>query len=322
MINSLGDFLAWLGGADKAILAKVPMERVRFVGMAVTLLTTAGIAVASMIFALHDAVNVPLLPSVFLGLLWGIVILNLDRFLVVSMGSTRDRGRLASIVIPRLLLALLLSTVIATPIVLRIFASDINAQLLTMQHDGFNKADTGILAQLQALSDLRAHSASSEAAWLVLLVLFIIIGILPVAVKLLINLGPLTVYEKVAKSEEEILIDRIRLERITRRRNAERESEARINIEDDLRKKEEDLGKQANEYVAREMAKILDAALQEWSNQVRARLNTGGAAGTEGQPAKSAPHTSAEGPPAKSAPPATNVRVDEGYLMPDEDNLL
>lgn len=308
MTKRVGDYLAWLGGGDKAILEKIPQERARFAQMAGALLTTASFAVVSMVFALYNGVKVPLLPSIFFGLLWGIVILNLDRFLVLSMGTTRDRGRLALIALPRLLLALVLSLVIATPLVLRIFASDINAQLVTMQHEGFNKADTGILAQLQALSELSAHSSSTEAARLVLLTLFTLIGILPVVAKFLLNLGPLTLYETVAKLEEEKIIDRARIERTANRRNEERMSETRINVEDDMRKREEDLGKHANEYVASEMAKILDVALQEWSDQVRARLASSSESGIESQPTK-------------GASPSASVQVNPDFLPPDKDKL-
>src|SRR5579875_1697241 len=101
--------MAWLGGGDREILRRVPQERVRFVQMAGVLLTTAGIAVISMTFALHDGVKAPLAWSVILGAAWGIVILNLDRFLVLSMGSTRDRKRLVLITLPRLALAVVLA---------------------------------------------------------------------------------------------------------------------------------------------------------------------------------------------------------------------
>jgi aerobic-type carbon monoxide dehydrogenase small subunit (CoxS/CutS family) len=133
LIKRLGDYLAWLGGADQAVLAQVPSARARFVQMAGILLTTAGLAVASMSFALHDGLKVPWPPTVFLGLLWGFVILNIDRFLVLSMGSTRHRGRLLLMAAPRFAMAVVLALVISTPLVLRVFASDINAQLYTMQ---------------------------------------------------------------------------------------------------------------------------------------------------------------------------------------------
>jgi hypothetical protein len=442
-IKRAGDYLAWLGGADKALLEQVPQERGRFAQMAGVLITTAGIAVISMIFALHDAVTVPLLPSIVLGLLWGIVILNIDRFLVLSMGFTRDRWRLIWITLPRLALAVVLALVISTPLVLRIFASDINAQLFTMQaerskqqavllagtaqaqeadrlreqisadqailaghlpvtvtspqlqtaqarvnnlqaqaqrdhkteidafeawqcqlagqtctggsgvagngplaraaeqqyqqaqsvynstesqlnsaqaavnvaetnlsqeqgtalaryqaqarqalpalqnqysalearlqvaaEDGnrLNVADTGILAQLQALAEVSAHSPSLEAARLVVLMLFLFIEILPVTVKFLLNLGSPSAYEAVAKLKEDERVKSVRIRLIEEHRIEEARSQIRINVESDMRRREKDLGKRANEHVAGEMQRILDAALQEWSNQVRAKM--------------------------------------------------
>jgi hypothetical protein len=133
MIRRAADVMASLGGADLAVLEQAPQERARFVQMAGVLLTTAGIAVVSMIFALRYGVKAPLAAAVVLGLLWGVVIFNLDRFLVLSMGDTRDRVRLVLITLPRLALAVVLALVISTPLVLRIFASDINQQLFIMQ---------------------------------------------------------------------------------------------------------------------------------------------------------------------------------------------
>ena len=57
---NISDSLAWLGGADKDTLAVVPQERMRFIQMALVLLTTASIAMVSMMFAMNDGVKVPL----------------------------------------------------------------------------------------------------------------------------------------------------------------------------------------------------------------------------------------------------------------------
>jgi Domain of unknown function (DUF4407) len=138
-LRRAGDFMAWLGGGDPAVLAEVPQERGRFSQMAGVLLTTAGIAVLSMTFALHDGIKAPLAPAVVVGLLWGVVILNLDRFLVMSMGSTRNKPRLILIALPRFALAVMLAAVISTPLTLRIFASDIKYQL-AVTHESQSKA--------------------------------------------------------------------------------------------------------------------------------------------------------------------------------------
>jgi hypothetical protein len=76
------------------------------------------------------------------------------------------------------------------------------------------------------------------AQWVVTL-LFFFIEILPVLVKVMLNIGPLSSYEKVLKSEEDIVGDRAKLKRVTKRRDAERAAEKDIAVDEDMRKREE-----------------------------------------------------------------------------------
>jgi Domain of unknown function (DUF4407) len=445
-VKGPGDFLAWLGGADLKVLAQAPgYERTRFIQMAIVLLTTSGIGTLSMMFALHDGVRTPLAVAIIGGLVWGFIILNLDRFLVLSMGHTRDWKRLLLMALPRLALAAVISIVVATPMTLRIFASDIKnemvqvnaneskqvakqqlqtgpatqaAAILTeintdkqilaghlqgtvsnpevtfwqnkvnaltpqvrqaqtamdkaqaayqcevdgsgpgcegaskLQGDGpiaqlkkteFDQAqqeyqslntqlqsaqqqlataqsaaekasghtlhqqqsaakaelpglqrqynqletqlkkneaqaqgavedNTGILAQLEDLSAAGAKNPMLSIAQWVVTLLFFCIEILPVMVKVLLNIGPLSTYETLLKNEEGIITDRAKLTRVTRRRDAEREAHKQIAIDEHMRQLEEGLGKKANKHVAQHMEAILDVALSEWSRQVQAKL--------------------------------------------------
>src|SRR5580692_6988589 len=145
--KGLGDRLAWLGGANKDVLDQVPTERARFIQMALVLLTTSSIAVMSMMFALNDGVHVAFVAAVIGGIFWGFVILNLDRFLVLSMGHTRDWKRLLLMALPRLLLAMVISLVIATPMTLRIFANDIKNEMVQV-----NAKESKQVAEQQAQS--------------------------------------------------------------------------------------------------------------------------------------------------------------------------
>lgn len=445
-IKGPGDFLAWLGGADLNILAQAPgYERTRFIQMAIVLLTTSGIGTVSMMFALHDGVHTPLAVAVIGGLAWGFIILNLDRFLVLSMGHTRDWKRLLVMALPRLALAAVISIVVATPMTLRIFASDISNQMVQANADeskqiakqqlqtgpatqaagllrkintdkqimaghlqgtvsnpevtfwqgtvktltpqvqqaqkavdvaqaayqcevdgsgpgcegasklqgngpmaqlkqtefdqtqqkfqslstqlqsaqqhlqsaqsaaekssgqtlqqqqaeakaelpglqkqynqleaqlkkneeqaqGAVEGNTGILAQLQDLSDAGAKNPVLSVAQWVVTLLFFCIEILPVTVKVLLNIGPLSTYESLLKNEEDMITDQAKLTRVTRRRDAEREADKRIAIDQHMRQLEEDLGKKANQHVADAMEVILDLALAEWSKQVQSQL--------------------------------------------------
>jgi hypothetical protein len=463
-VHGPGDFLAWLGGADLKIVAQAPgYERTRFIQMAIVLLTTSGIGTLSMIFALHYGVGTSLAVAIIGGVAWGFVILNLDRFLVLSMGHTRDWKRLLLMALPRLGLAAVISIVVATPMTLRIFANDIknemvqlnateskavatqqqqsgpatqadailakintdkqtlqghlqgtdsspavsfwqgqvntlapqvnqaqtamdNAQaayqcelygsgphcagasdrqgygpLAKLKQTEFEQAqakyqslnsqlqsakqqlssaqsaaekesgktlhqqevaakaelpglekqynqleaelhrneaqaqaavqgNTGLLAQLQDLSAVGAKNPTLRAAQLIVTLLFFCIEILPVLVKVLLNTASLTTYEILLKNEEDIIADRAKFIRVTRRQDAEREADKQIAVDEDMRQREKKLGKKANKHVAKHMEVLLDLALAEWSRQVQARLGVqlppgtvpGGGAGAPG----------------------------------------
>jgi hypothetical protein len=122
-----GQFLINLSGARPDILAFCPGERTKFQSLGWVILITAGMAVISMWFALTTVLEVNAFVAVFGALLWGLVIMGIDRWLVTSM--PQDRTRKLLMAVPRLALAVLLGSVISTPFVLRIFSSEISNQV-------------------------------------------------------------------------------------------------------------------------------------------------------------------------------------------------
>ena len=139
IVNGWLNFLSWLGGADPALLNDERLkdlggERGRFVAMAGVLLTTGTVAAVSMFFALSHGVGISRGWSVAFAVVWGIAIINIDRFLVVSLSGTRGHFlQMIGMTLPRLFLAALLAIVISEPLVLQIFKSDISAELPVLQ---------------------------------------------------------------------------------------------------------------------------------------------------------------------------------------------
>jgi hypothetical protein len=125
-----------LSGADEEVLTLVPSEQARFESLGWAILITSGMATVSMWFALASAVGINGILALPIALAWGLVIMGIDRWLVVTMPI--EGGRKVAIAVPRLLLALLLGTLISTPLVLRIFQSEINAQIAKMQQQSYN----------------------------------------------------------------------------------------------------------------------------------------------------------------------------------------
>jgi hypothetical protein len=124
--------LARLGGGDEATLDLVPSARSAFVQIAVALLVTASVAATSMWFAIHDALHVHWLGAGVMALFWFIVILGIDRTLML-LGMGGGRGATIVSVTGRLMAAVLIGVVVSTPLTLRMFASDIDAQIAEIQ---------------------------------------------------------------------------------------------------------------------------------------------------------------------------------------------
>jgi hypothetical protein len=129
----LGDGLAVLGGARPDVLEAAPGARPRFVALGGVLLSTGGLAVVSMAFAVAMALGVWWPLALLVGLGWGAVVVNLDRMLLVGMAHDASLKRNLVLAVPRVGLALILGAVIATPLTLQVFSSEIDTEVKAMQ---------------------------------------------------------------------------------------------------------------------------------------------------------------------------------------------
>jgi hypothetical protein len=123
----LGKLLIAIAGAREEILKEFPAERIKFRRLGWAVLISSGIGTVSMWFALADIVGLNPVLALPLALLWGLVIMGIDRWLITPI---RPRGpRRWAVAVLRLLLAVLLAGIISTPIVLRIFQPQVNNQV-------------------------------------------------------------------------------------------------------------------------------------------------------------------------------------------------
>jgi Domain of unknown function (DUF4407) len=125
--------LIWLSGARPEILALCPTDSGKYAGIGSAVLITATMATVSMVFALHTALMVALPIAIGTGMAWGLAIMSLDRWLVVSIQRHEKSRQNFYPAIPRLVLALLFGIVISTPLVLQIFKPEIEAQMVVIQ---------------------------------------------------------------------------------------------------------------------------------------------------------------------------------------------
>lgn len=133
-MKNLQEFLLMCSGADQSILKRSPSDLNKQLGLGGTILFTAIFACLAATYAVH-LVFQNMLIAVLIGLVWGFMIFNLDRFIVSSMkhkGGFVSRLILAS---PRIAMAVVIAVVMSTPIELRLFESEIETELVSMQEE-------------------------------------------------------------------------------------------------------------------------------------------------------------------------------------------
>jgi hypothetical protein len=127
-MKPIRDFFWFCSGATRSVLKRSPIDSEKYAGIGATVFFTGLFASLSAGYALFTVFNNLLIASIA-GLLWGLMIFNLDRYIVSSMVK-RDRfWPEFKLLLPRLALAILLALVISKPLELKIFEREINRQL-------------------------------------------------------------------------------------------------------------------------------------------------------------------------------------------------
>jgi len=142
-MSKVKQFLLYCSGVDLATLKKCPSDENKFIGIGGTVLFTGILAFFSAGYAIYTVFDSYFFAVAF-GLIWGLMIFNLDRYIVSSMKSRGSFGKDFMIAFPRLLLAVLLALVISKPLELKIFQKEIDAELLTMEQEVYKTQENTI----------------------------------------------------------------------------------------------------------------------------------------------------------------------------------
>ena len=130
-MNWFQHFLMICSGANIHLLKKSPSEWNKFAGIGGIVLFTAIFATLSAGYAMFTVFD-NLWASVGFGILWGLMIFNLDRYIVSSIKKTGTFWNQFFMAVPRLILATFLGIVISKPLELKIFEKEVNKQLNTI----------------------------------------------------------------------------------------------------------------------------------------------------------------------------------------------
>lgn len=131
-LNSIQKLLIWSAGADQEILSQESCrtERYKYESIGTTVILTAIMAFCSGGYALFTVFG-SLTISISLGFIWGSIIFNLDRFFILTASQNKSSSKLQFWVgaATRLSIAILLGFIVAKPLELRLFESEINQKI-------------------------------------------------------------------------------------------------------------------------------------------------------------------------------------------------
>lgn len=143
-LSPIQRFMCICAGVDKEILKQCPTEWNKYTGIGATILFTGVLATLSGGYALYTVFRSgdlsitdtsALFPAFAFGILWGLIIFNLDRFIVSTFHKSEESvwwkkwGQELLHASPRIILAIIIAIVISKPVEIKIFESRLAEQI-------------------------------------------------------------------------------------------------------------------------------------------------------------------------------------------------
>jgi hypothetical protein len=163
-MKKITSFFLICSGVDSSLLKKCPSETSKYAGMGATIFFTGVFAALAAGYALYTVFDNVWFALLF-GLLWGLMIFNLDRYIVSSM---RKEGRFSRELLsasPRIVLAVIISIVIAKPLEMKIFEKEIAPELIVMEQEAYTRQEDQLKSRFIPFQDsLKAEREGLRAA--------------------------------------------------------------------------------------------------------------------------------------------------------------
>ncbi|MET2985963.1 DUF4407 domain-containing protein [Aureibaculum conchae] len=131
----LKNFFWMCSGADPDLLNESPKsEQIKYAGIGGTVFFTAVMAFIAGSYALYTVFDNVYIAIAF-GLVWGLLIFNLDRFIVSTIKKRDNFWQELLQASPRIILAIIIAVVISKPLEMKIFEKEINQVLLEQKNE-------------------------------------------------------------------------------------------------------------------------------------------------------------------------------------------
>ena len=162
----LNEFLWTCAGVNRKILRQCPTDYAKYAGIGGTILFTALMAMLSGGYAFYTVFDNQVIAVVF-GVFWGLLIFNLDRFIVNTMysdGKVTISWREFASGLPRIIMAIFLGIVISTPLELKIFEDEINVTIRELAQSKIEEYKSTDLQRIDSLSKKKEELQNSAVS--------------------------------------------------------------------------------------------------------------------------------------------------------------
>ena len=161
----INEFLWICAGANRDVLRHCPTDYAKYAGIGGTIFFTALMAMLSGGYAMYFVFE-SVSTAIAFGIFWGMLIFNLDRFIVNTMysdGKVTISWREFYSGLPRIIMAIFLGIVISTPLEMKIFEDRINSQVVQDNIERTNASRAKVDEGNKSLIDRRNQLESQQA---------------------------------------------------------------------------------------------------------------------------------------------------------------
>ncbi|UIR55573.1 DUF4407 domain-containing protein [Sphingobacterium sp. SRCM116780] len=133
-MKNVNHFFLYCAGVHEETLKKYPQELNKYVAIGATIFFTGLFAALSGGYAMYfvfSGGSLDWLLAIVFGIIWGLMIFNMDRYIVLSINKSKTGFFQLLQALPRILLAILIGMVISRPLELKIFDKEIRENLKT-----------------------------------------------------------------------------------------------------------------------------------------------------------------------------------------------
>lgn len=131
-MKTLKKFFWWCAGVHTETLQKYPEEHSKYFSIGATIFFTglfAAIAGGYALYFVFSGGDYALIYSLLFGIIWGLAIFNMDRYIVLSIDKSKSGLKQFLQALPRIILAIIIGIVISRPLELKIFDKEISDHL-------------------------------------------------------------------------------------------------------------------------------------------------------------------------------------------------